>query len=259
MTEKALDRIEIETGLRSALRRGELVLHYQPVFEILTGRVKGVEALMRWFAQGGKPVSPARFIPVAEETGLICALGEWALADACATVGGWMRAGRPAVRLALNVSPRHLYSDDFADAVARVLSATGFPASALELEITESALMDGGDSAQGTLEHVKALGVMIAVDDFGTGSSSLSYLSRMPIDRLKVDRSFVNRMTMNPRDAAVVKTAVSIGRGLGLGVVAEGVETQEQLAMLADMGCDEAQGDLFAPPASGERVKAMLA
>jgi diguanylate cyclase (GGDEF)-like protein/PAS domain S-box-containing protein len=258
MTQEALDRIEIESGLQVALQRGELALHYQPVYEIGSHRMLGVEALMRWFGPNGKPVSPDRFIPVAEETGLIRTLGEWALAEACSTILGWTRAGRPAVRVAVNVSPRQLNADGFIDAVDGVLRATGFPAELLELEITESALMGGGGAAIEALDQLKTLGVTIAIDDFGTGYSSLSYLSRMPIDRLKVDRSFVHRMTTDRHDEAIVRTVISLGRGLGLGVVAEGVETKEQLAMLAEMGCDEAQGYLFAAPASSERVQAML-
>jgi diguanylate cyclase (GGDEF)-like protein/PAS domain S-box-containing protein len=258
MTTDSLDRLEIETGLQGALDRNEIVMHYQPQFDIRTRRLIGVEALMRWFTPDGKAISPLRFIPVAEETGMIRALGERALRDACTAGLAWMKAGFPPTRVAVNVSTRQLSDEGFADSVRRILQTTGFAPDMLELEITESALINKGETALATLTGLKALGVNIAIDDFGTGYSSLSYLSRLPIDRLKVDRSFVERMTGDKRDAGIVQTVVSLAHGLGLGVIAEGVETEEQLLMLAQMQCDEAQGYLLGRPADADRVLAML-
>ncbi len=254
MTTESLDRLEVEAGLQGALDRGEIMLHFQPQFAIDTRRITGVEALMRWHTPEGKSVSPARFIPVAEETGMIHALGERALRDACAAALAWLRLGRPPVRVAVNVSPRQLIDESFADVVGRVLDATGMAPQALELEITESALLENAEISLGVLTRLKALGVNIAIDDFGTGYSSLSYLSRLPIDRLKVDRSFVRRMTSDRRDAAIVRTIVSLAHGLGMGVVAEGVETKDQYAMLVEMQCDEVQGYFLARPDSANRV-----
>lgn len=259
MTTDSLDRLEIETGLQGALDRNEIVMHYQPQFDIWTRRLIGVEALMRWFTPDGKSISPLRFIPVAEETGMIRALGERALRDACTAGLGWIKAGFPPTRIAVNVSTRQLSDEGFVDSVGRILHATGFTPDMLELEITESALISKGEMALATLTGLKALGVNIAIDDFGTGYSSLSYLSQLPIDRLKVDRSFVQRMTGDKRDAGIVKTVVSLAHGLGMGVIAEGVETEQQLLMLAEMQCDEAQGYLLGRPAAADRVQAMLA
>jgi len=258
MTEESQGRLAMETGLQGALERRELVLYYQPQYDIRSQKLLGVEALMRWFVADGSMIPPTRFIPVAEESGLIRALGEWALAEACSSVLGWADGDAPPVRVAVNVSPHQLSVSGFAETVERVLETTGFPPGMLEIEITEGALMGGGGAPEAALRQVKALGVNVSVDDFGTGYSSLSYLSRLPIDRLKVDRSFVRRMGADSRDAAIVRTIISLGHGLGLSVVAEGVETREQLAMLADMGCDEAQGYLFSQPATGETIRGLL-
>jgi diguanylate cyclase (GGDEF)-like protein/PAS domain S-box-containing protein len=258
MTSESLDRLAMEAGLQAALERRELMLYYQPQFDIRTQKLLGVEALMRWPAADGSMISPARFIPVAEESGLIRALGEWALLEACTTVLGWSEAERPPVRVAVNVSPHQLSIGGFAETVERVLETTGFPADLLEIEITEGALIGGGNAPEAALRRIKLLGVTVSVDDFGTGYSSLSYLSRLPIDRLKVDRSFVRRMVDDSRDAAIVRAIVSLGHGLGLAVVAEGVETRAQLAMLAEMGCDEAQGYLLAQPSAGDAIRSML-
>ncbi|MBF6570730.1 MAG: EAL domain-containing protein [Candidatus Binataceae bacterium] len=258
MTEEALERIALERGLQVALEQNALTLHFQPLYDLRTRRPTGVETLLRWFGKDGKAVSPARFIPVAEETGLIRPIGEWVLARACRTVLEWKTRGGSPPRVGVNVSPRQLRDGTFPGIVKRVLDETGFPASRLELEITESALMESGDAAVRTMAELKALEVTIAIDDFGTGYSSLSYLSRMPIDRLKVDLAFVHRMTKERQDAAIVQAVVSLGHALGLQVVAEGVETEEQLALLAKMDCDEVQGYLLARPASGEQVRSLF-
>ncbi|HVY07448.1 MAG TPA: EAL domain-containing protein [Burkholderiales bacterium] len=254
MTEDSLGRLEVETGLQGALERNEIVMHYQPQYDVRERRMTGVEALMRWFTPDGKSVSPVRFIPVAEETGMILTLGERALVQACTSAF----AGRDSrLRVAVNVSPRQLGDGNFADTVSRVLAVTGFPPGRLELEITESALLENGEVSLAALGSLKKLGVNIAIDDFGTGYSSLSYLSRLPVDRLKVDKSFVRRMTEEQRDRAIVQAIVALAHGLGMGVVAEGVETKEQLALLSDMQCDEVQGYLFAQPADAARIHAL--
>jgi len=258
ITDGTLARLKIETGLRAALRDGDLVLHYQPQYELQSGRMAGAEALMRWLGADGKPIGPAQFIPVAEETGLIRSLGEWALAEACHTALEWTRAPGPPLTLAVNVSPLQLHGEGIAAVVERVLRTSGFPAGQLELEITESALMSDQAGALEALARLKALGVKIAIDDFGTGYSSLSYLSRLPIDRLKVDQSFVRRMIIDPRDAAIVRAVILLGHGLGLTVLAEGVETAEQLRILQEMGCDQAQGFFLSAAVAGDRLQMLL-
>ncbi len=258
MTTEALQRLDLERGLKEALERNGLVLHYQPQYDIRNRRPVGVEALLRWTAGDGKPVSPARFIPIAEETGLIRPIGEWVLAQACRTALEWTHGGASPLRVGVNVSPRQLQGGNFAETVAGALHETGFPPRLLELEITESALMLHGAAALQTMASLKRLGVTIAIDDFGTGYSSLSYLSRMPIDRLKIDRAFVLRMGAERRDADIVQAVISLGRALGLKVVAEGVETEAQLALLAQMGCDEVQGFLLARPACAQQTRQLL-
>jgi diguanylate cyclase (GGDEF)-like protein/PAS domain S-box-containing protein len=258
ITGETLARLTIETGLRAALHDGELVLHYQPQYDLHSGVITGTEALMRWSGPDGKPIGPARFIPIAEETGLIRGLGEWALAEACHTALEWMRRPGPPLTLAVNVSPLQLHGDGFAAVVARVLRTSGFPAGQLELEITESALVSDQAGALEAVARLKALGVKIAIDDFGTGYSSLSYLSRLPIDCLKIDQSFIKRMIADPRDAAIVRAVILLGHGLGLTVLAEGVETAEQYGILQEMGCDQAQGLYMSAAVAGDRLQLLL-
>jgi len=253
--------VTTESGLCDALAefRPDVVLcDYQPQYDLRRGLMTGTEALMRWTGADGKPISPARFIPVAEETGLIRSLGEWALAEACTTALEWTRRPGPPLTLAVNVSPIQLHGAGFAAIVACALRASGFPAERLELEITESALMSDQAGALEAVARLKALGVKIAVDDFGTGYSSLSYLSRLPIDSLKVDQSFIRRMTADPRDAAIVRAVILLGHGLGLTVLAEGVETAEQFRLLQEMGCDQAQGFYLSAAVSGDRLQLLL-
>jgi diguanylate cyclase (GGDEF)-like protein len=250
-------RRQMETGLRHALQRNELSLHYQPQYEIRTGRACGVEALARWFRSDGQAISPALFIPLAERTGLIGELGNWALRAGCKAAASWIGTAPKAPTMSVNVSARQI-CDSFTREIEDALEVSGLPAERLELEITESVLIGDADCALDCLARWKGLGVRVAVDDFGTGYSNLSYLSRLPLDRLKMDRSLIHGMTMKSKEAAVVRAVISLGRELGFTVLAEGVETEEQFAMLADLGCDQAQGYLLTPPTSASEACVLM-
>jgi diguanylate cyclase (GGDEF)-like protein/PAS domain S-box-containing protein len=255
--QRAQRRLQLESGLRRAIRNCELSLYYQPQYEIKTGRACGVEALARWFRPGGETVAPGLFIPLAEQTGLITELGAWVLREACDTAAAWSaRAGVPTT-LCVNVST-HQICKQFSLVLAHVLEVSGLAPERLELEITESVLLANAESALDCLAQWKGLGVRIAVDDFGTGYSSLSYLSRLPVDRLKVDKTLVHSMTSEPKDAAIIRAVVSLGEQLGFEVLAEGVETEQQLAMLQDLGCRQVQGYLLADPAPAKEARALL-
>jgi len=258
MTRQALERIELENALHAAAAKGELELHYQPQVEIASGCIAGLEALMRWRNAARGQVPPAQFIPIAEESDLIQILGEWALQSACRQLARWDDAGCPVPRVAVNVSARQFRSPGFVDLVAKALHEHGVAPPRLELEITEGVLIDRRDEAIAILEQLKALGVQVAVDDFGTGYSSLSYLSRLPIDCLKIDRSFVNETAKGGRDAVIAQAIISLGHALGLRVLAEGVETQEQLDFLRHHGCNEYQGYLFAKPCGVDALTKLL-
>jgi diguanylate cyclase (GGDEF)-like protein len=258
MTSQALERIELENDLRAAAEQGELDLHYQPQVYIATGRIAGLEALMRWRHPERGFVSPAQFIPIAEESDLIQSLGEWALQTACRQLAQWDARDCAVPRMAVNVSARQFRSPGFVDMVARALREHRIAASRLELEITEGVLIDRREEAVAILERLKALGVQIAVDDFGTGYSSLSYLSRLPIDCLKIDRSFVNETAKGGRDAVIAQAIISLGHALGLRVLAEGVETREQLDFLRLHGCNEYQGYFFSRPCAVDALTPML-
>jgi diguanylate cyclase (GGDEF)-like protein/PAS domain S-box-containing protein len=253
----ALQRLHLETSLRQTIERKELVVHYQPQFDVRTGRECGVEALARWFPRGGEPISPAVFIPLAEQTGLISSLGSFVLQNACATVSRWRLGSDPPPTLSINVST-HQVRQEFSETLARALSLSGFPADRLELEITESILIENAELALDCLAQWKRLGVRIAVDDFGTGYSSLSYLSRLPVDRLKVDKSLVHRMIDDSRSETIVRTVLSLGRELGFAVIAEGVETEAQFQRLQELGCPQVQGYLLAAPQPAAEARAML-
>ncbi len=255
--QRAQRRLGLETGLRNAIRHHELSLFYQPQYEIRTGRACGVEALARWFTPGREAISPAVFIPVAEQAGLIGELGAWVLQEACETVMAWTDQGEEPPTLCVNVSTQQICKE-FSAVIARTLERSGFPAERLELEITESVLLGNAELALECLAQWKSLGVRIAVDDFGTGYSSLSYLSRLPVDRLKVDKALVHGMTSEPRAAAIVHTVVSLGQQLGFTVLAEGVETEQQLAMLKDLGCHQMQGYLLAVPSPATEARTLL-
>ncbi|PKO80779.1 MAG: GGDEF domain-containing protein, partial [Betaproteobacteria bacterium HGW-Betaproteobacteria-13] len=247
LTIAAQERLALETALRRALERNELVLHYQPVVAVASGYTTGVEALVRWRHPADGLVSPLRFIPVAEETGLIVPLGIWVLEEACRQGRAWLDGGR-VMPIAVNISSRQFADGALVDTVRRVLDRSGFPASMLTLELTESAIMHKPDQAVRVLEELKAIGVKFSIDDFGTGYSSLAYLKRFPVDALKIDRSFVADIVEDENDRMIVSTVVAMARQLQLSVIAEGVETAEQLAFLTRLGCSACQGYLFGHP-----------
>jgi len=248
MNARILERLEIEAGLRRAVDRGELLLHYQPIVDTRTRRITGAEALVRWRHPQKGLVPPDRFIPVAEESGLIVAIGDWVLRTACEQAAAWRRESLPSLRIAVNLSARQFAERNLAASVGEALRRAGCDASALELEITESTLMRDPDAALLAMHRINDLGVRLAIDDFGTGYSSLGYLKRFPVRKLKIDRSFVRDIRADADDAAIVSAIAALARKLGLGVVAEGVETEEQLRFLEEVACSECQGYLFSKP-----------
>ena len=248
MNARALELLEIGNALRHALERDELALHYQPQLDIETGRIVGMEALIRWRHPDRGTVSPAEFIPLAEESGLIVPIGEWILRTACAQTRAWLDAGLPRLRVAVNISARQFRSPHLPQTIESILRETGLDPRDLELEITESVAMQDVELAIATLNQLKRIGVGLSIDDFGTGYSSLSYLKRFPIDRLKVDQSFIRNLTTDANDAAIVRAIISLGHALKLKVIAEGVETEWQLEALRRYRCDEMQGFLFSRP-----------
>ncbi|MCS0633927.1 EAL domain-containing protein [Telluria mixta] len=252
------ERLTIEEQLRHALARGELTPHYQPKVDIATGQVTGFEVLLRWNSPVLGPVSPARFIPIAEQTGLIIPIGTWVLRTACAQASRWAREHGIATRIAVNLSIRQFYQKDLLKVIADALADAGLAPHALELEITESIAMSRVDVVERLLGGIRDLGVELSIDDFGTGYSSLAYLKRFPVQRLKVDRAFVRDLGRDADSAAIVRSVVALGHGLSMRIVAEGVETEEQLALLRALGCDEYQGFLFARPMDAAAVPALL-
>jgi len=259
MSARALERLEVEHELRRVVERGELELHYQPQLDIGGGRIIGVEALVRWRHPVKGMISPAEFIPLAEETGVIGDIGAWVLETACAQNRQWQDAGFPPIVMAVNISPRQFADPELPKIVLQALRASGLAPQWLELEVTEGAAMHDVDTAIATLHAFKAIGVRLSIDDFGTGYSSLSYLKRFPIDKLKVDQSFVRNMTEDRSDAAIARSVITLGHSLGLTVIAEGVETEDHLRLLGEYGCDEYQGYLFSRPKPAVEVRALLA
>jgi EAL domain-containing protein (putative c-di-GMP-specific phosphodiesterase class I) len=259
LTHSANERMRLESSLRRALEHNEFVLHYQPQISLRDGRLIGAEALVRWQSPEGGLTPPARFIPVAEETGLIRPLGEWVLRTACAQFRAWREAGLPDITLAVNLSSRQFEKHDLAECIGGILAETGHPASRLELEITESAIMERGEQAIDTLAQLKRLGVNLSIDDFGTGYSSLAYLKRFAVDKLKIDQNFIHDIPHNLDDNEIAATIIAMARNLKLHVLAEGVETEEQLAFLKLHGCDAYQGYLYSPPVpAAEFVKFLV-
>lgn len=259
MESGALERLGLETALRRALvRREELHLSYQPQVDLASSRLVGVEALARWDHPDWGPVSPAKFIPVAEESGLILPLGEWVLQTACAQAKAWQEAGLPPVRMAVNLSGHQLTQPGFVPLVEKILRQSGLDAAWLELELTETTMMDNTEGNILTLQRLRDLGIHLAIDDFGTGYSSLGYLKRFPIHKLKIDRTFVSNITTDSNDAAIIDAVIAMARSLRFKVVAEGVETAEQLAFLRERGCDELQGYYFGKPMTAEDIRKLL-
>ena len=256
MTTRIHERLSLENQLRRALERNELLLHYQPIVSSLDGSVLGVEALLRW-VNGHGPILPAQFIPVAEETGLIVPIGEWVLNTACAQLARWQADGWPRLRMSVNLSVRQFRAQDMVGKVARALTAASLDPGHLDLEITESILLEE-QSVINTLHELDSMGVEISIDDFGTGYSSLSYLKRLPIDTLKIDRSFVQNIPHDADDAAIAQAILAMARSLGIVVVAEGVETIEQLAFLRHHGCDAMQGNYFSKPLPADELVKLL-
>jgi len=242
------ERLELENKLRRALERQQFTLHYQPRVDLQTRRIVGAEALIRWQVSELEIVPPSRFIPVAEEIGLIAPIGKWVLRTACEQNKAWQDAGFAPFVISVNVSARQFRQENFVQIVADVLAETGLEARYLEIELTESAVMHDAEQFIAMLGELNDLGVQISLDDFGTGYSSLSYLKRLPVDRLKVDRSFVQDIATDVDDATIVRTIIALGHNLGLKVVAEGVETEQQLEFLRSNHCDELQGYYFATP-----------
>jgi diguanylate cyclase (GGDEF)-like protein/PAS domain S-box-containing protein len=258
MTVRAVERQSIEENLRRALERQEFTLHYQPKIRLRTGEITGAEALLRWSHPVRGPVSPTQFIPVAEDCGLILPIGQWVLREACKQARAWVDLGLPLGTMAVNISSMEFRDDNFLESVFAILSETGLDPRSLELELTESVLMKRAESAASVLKTLRARGVQIAVDDFGTGYSSLSYLRKFPIDALKIDQSFVRQITSAPDDATIVTAVISMGRSMKLRVVAEGVETREELAFLQNHQCDEAQGFYFSRPVLPQQFAILL-
>jgi diguanylate cyclase (GGDEF)-like protein/PAS domain S-box-containing protein len=261
MHASALSRLQLETDLRHALEREEFMLHYQPIVSLQTGRIAGVEALIRWAHPDRGWMAPDEFIPVAEETGLILPIGRWVLTESCRQLREWQRRFRedaPA-SVGVNLSAKQFSQGDLVEQIGRALEQSGLAPGALRLEITESAVMESADSAVGLMGRLKALGVGISMDDFGTGYSSLSYLHRFPLDALKIDRSFVARINDGEQGNQMVHTILTLARSLGVSAVAEGIETPEQLETLRRLECDLAQGFHFARPMDPPQLEALLA
>jgi diguanylate cyclase (GGDEF)-like protein/PAS domain S-box-containing protein len=258
MNVRAVERQSIEESLRRALERKEFSLHYQPKVKLATGEITGAEALLRWTHPTRGLVSPATFIPVAEDCGLILPIGRWVLREACEQARTWLDAGLPLGTIAVNISLMEVRNNSFLESVFATLSETGLDPKSLELELTESVLMKRAESAASVLKSLRAQGVQIAVDDFGTGYSSLSYLSKFPIDALKIDQSFVRQITTAPDDTTIVTAVISMGRSLKLRVVAEGVETREELEFLRTHQCHEAQGYYFSRPVLPDQFAMLL-
>ena len=258
MNIRAVERQSIEESLRRALERQEFALHYQPLINLKTGEITGAEALIRWTHPTRGPVSPAQFIPVAEDCGLILPIGNWVLREACKQAQAWIAVGLPLGTMAVNISAIEFRDEHFLEGVFGILKDTGLDPRSLELELTESVLMKRVESTGSILKALRARGVQIAVDDFGTGYSSLSYLRKFPIDALKIDQSFVRQITTAPDGTTLVTAVISMGRSLKLRVVAEGVETQQELAFIQAHQCDEAQGYFFSKPLPPEQFAKLL-
>jgi diguanylate cyclase (GGDEF)-like protein len=254
MNERVETQMKIEAALRRALKNDEFVLHFQPRVSAATGRTTGAEALLRWKHPEWGLVEPARFVPLLEETGLIVPVGAWVLGEACRAARAWQTAGLPPLRVSVNLSSRQFRSEALCEAVSEALRASALAPQLLELELTESLLIENVEHAMGVMGKLKAIGTVISIDDFGTGYSSLGYLKRFPIDSLKIDRSFVRDIATSPKDAAIVMAISALARSLGIGLIAEGVEERWQVEFLRARHCTELQGFYFSRPLPAETL-----
>jgi EAL domain-containing protein (putative c-di-GMP-specific phosphodiesterase class I) len=258
MNSSALERLSLEHELRTALDLHQFELYYQPQLLLKTGEMIGVEALIRWHHPSRGFVSPAIFIPIAEESGLIVEIGKWVLDTACAQLHAWNRAGLPQLRMSINVSAQQFGEPRLIEDVKHALARNGLSAESLKVEITETLLMQDVTSSISVMRELVGLGIQISIDDFGTGYSSLSYLKRFPIAALKADQSFVRALSDQVEDAVIVRAIVAMGHSLNLNVIAEGVETAEQLKFLREIGCDEVQGYYYSRPLPADKLAAFL-
>jgi EAL domain-containing protein (putative c-di-GMP-specific phosphodiesterase class I) len=256
MNARALERLTMEADLRRAIENGELRLHYQPQIDLSTNQILGAEALIRWQHPKLGLLSPAKFIPMAEETDLIFPLGEWCLTEACRQLISWKQTGLIGLRVSVNVSPNQFHQKNFVETVAQALAETGIDPQTLQLEITETSLIRSADHVVTRLRELKEMGLLVAIDDFGVGYSSLGYLKQLPIDMLKIDRSFVSEVSSDPDDAALVMAIITLAHNLRLKVLAEGVENEDQLRFLRLLRCDEGQGYLFGKAAPSDVFRA---
>jgi diguanylate cyclase (GGDEF)-like protein len=258
MTARSMERLMMENRLRHAVERNEMQLHFQPQISLATGRVTGVEALLRWQSPESGLLSPSEFVTMAEDTGLIVPIGDWVFQAACKQFRQWRDAGMTLERVSINVSPRQFRQPGIETRIEAAIKEAGIDPAAIELEITENTAMSNPTLTQGVLDRLRALGVQVAIDDFGTGYSSLATLKHFPVTRLKVDQVFVRNIVEDPGDAAIVVAIIRMAHSLKLAVVAEGVETESQLGFLQSHGCDEAQGFLFSRPLRAEDIAKWL-
>jgi len=255
---QSIERLILEADLRRALERNEFTLHYQPKIQVATGQISGFEALLRWTHSKLGNLPPTEFIPLAEETGLIIAIGRWVLKKACAQNMAWQRQGLPVLSMAVNLSPRQFLDTNLLADIDEALVSSGMPAHLLQLEITESMVMQNVERAIKLLDEIRGRGVRLAIDDFGTGYSSMSLMKKFPIDTIKIDRTFVRDLADSAEDRAIATAIIGMGKALGLTVVAEGVETNEQDSFLRGYACDEVQGYLFSKPVRAEDIPALF-
>jgi EAL domain-containing protein (putative c-di-GMP-specific phosphodiesterase class I) len=258
MQNQAMARLQLEIDLRWALERQELHVYYQPIMSLNNSRIAGFEALVRWQHPQRGWISPTEFIPVAEEAGLIVPLGWWVLREACSQIRAWQQLPTDLpLTISVNISGKQFAQPNLVKEIQQILQETGLDASSLKLEITESVLVDKTEAAVAILKQLKALGIGLSIDDFGTGYSSLSYLHQMPIDTLKIDRSFVNNVDCDPEKIEIIRTIVGLAWNLGMNVVAEGVETKKQMYQLRALKCDYGQGYFFSRPVDAKAATAL--